>query len=678
VWAFGFTLDTMSLLGLSLSIGILIDDAIVVRENIVRHVEMGKDHYTAAGEGTSEIALAVAATTLSIVVVFVPVAFMGDLAGQWFKPFALTIACSVMVSLFVSFSLDPMLSAYWPDPHLTYEQRTWLGRLLVRFNRWFDRQAERYKKVIGWALDHRFSMTALAVASFAGALALPAMGIVGGAFLPQADNSEFLINIETPPGSNLDYTKVKAEEAARLARALPGVAYTYTTIGGRTELVDEGIVYVRLTPKAERSRHQKEIEAELRSQLVRLGGVTASIGSGNFENKKQIQLQLQGPDSRELNRLAALVRAEAEKVPGAVDVGLSTRGQKPEIEVAIDRGLAGSLGVSVGQVAQTLRVAFAGLDAGDWIDPMGETRDVYVRLSPESRAKLQDLSSLPLFVQDPEGRSIAVPLGQIATIRTGIGPARIDHLDRERVIAVEANTEGRAFTEVLKDINARVATLTFPAGYGLRQGGESEDQAQVFGQIFSALGLAVLLMYFVLVVQFGSFLEPLAIMLSLPLSLIGVMLAMLVTNTTLNLMSLIGVILLMGIVAKNAILLVDFAKWSEEAGMNRREAIIEAGRVRLRPILMTTFALIAGMLPIAIGAGEGADFRAPLGRAVIGGVITSTVLTLLVIPTFYEILTDWRDWLTTRITGRTPAPAHGHGGVPAGATARTDTALEVR
>ncbi len=668
VWAFGFTLDTMSLLGLSLAIGILIDDAIVVRENIVRHVEMGKDHYTAAQEGTDEIGLAVAATTLSIVVVFVPVAFMGDLAGQWFKPFALTIACSVMVSLFVSFSLDPMLSAYWPDPHLTLEQRSFLGRWLVHFNSWFDRQAERYKRVIGWALDHRFSMTALALASFIGALALPAFGIVGGAFLPDADQSEFLINIETPPGSNIEYTKVKAEEAARLAREVPEVTYTYTTIGGRTEAVDEGIVYVRLTPKRERQRHQKAIEAGLRAKLVQLGGVTAAIGSGNFENKKQIQLQLQGPDSRELNRLANIVKAEMAQVPGAVDVGLSTRGQKPELEVALDRGLAGAVGVSVGQVAQTLRVAFAGLDAGDWIDPSGETRDVYVRLSPEARQRVSDLAALPLFVTGPDGRGVAVPLGQVARITTGVGPARIDHLDRERTIAVEANTQGRALTEVLKDINTRVAAnVEFPAGYALRQGGESEDQAQVFGQIFAALGLAVLLMYFVLVVQFGSFLEPLAIMLSLPLSLIGVMLAMLATNTTLNLMSLIGVILLMGIVAKNAILLVDFAKWSEEAGMRRREAIIEAGRVRLRPILMTTFALIAGMMPIAIGAGEGADFRAPLGRAVIGGVITSTILTLLVIPTFYEILTDWRDWLSARLTGKAPV-AHGHGPVPAPAT----------
>jgi HAE1 family hydrophobic/amphiphilic exporter-1 len=668
VWAYGFTLNTMSLLGLSLAIGILIDDAIVVRENIVRHVEMGKDHYTASREGTAEIGLAVAATTFSIVVVFVPIAFMGDLAGQWFKPFALTIAISVLVSLFVSFSLDPMLSAYWPDPDVPIEQRSFISRGLHRFNQWFDRQSERYKRVIGWALDHRLAMTGLAVLSFVGALALPMMGFVGGAFFPDSDDSEFLINIETPPGSNLAYTKLKSEEAARLARALPDVAYTYTTIGGRTGSVDEAIVYVKLPPKSTRARLQPEIEADLRAKLVRLGGVSASIGSGNFENQKQIQLQLQGPDSRELNRLAQVVKAEVDQVPGAVDVGLSTRGQKPEIEVALDRGLAGSVGVTVGQVAQTLRVAFAGLDSGDWIDPSGETRDVYVRLKPESRTNVRDLAALPLFVPGPEGRGVAVPLGQVARITSGLGPARIDHLDRERVIAIQANTEKRSLNEVLADINTRLASkVQLPAGYRIETGGESEDQAEVFGQIFGALGLAVLLMYFVLVVQFGSFLEPFAIMLSLPLSLIGVMLALLITGSTINIMSMIGVILLMGIVAKNAILLVDFAKWSEEQGLSRRQAIIEAGRVRLRPILMTTFALIAGMIPIAIGAGEGADFRRPMGEAIIGGVITSTVLTLLVIPTFYEILTEWRDWITSKVTGR--APAHGHGREPSEAPA---------
>jgi HAE1 family hydrophobic/amphiphilic exporter-1 len=350
-------------------------------------------------------------------------------------------------------------------------------------------------------------------------------------------------------------------------------------------------------------------------------------------------------------------------VPGAVDVGLSTKGQKPELDVQVDRGLAGSLGVTVGQVAQALRPAFAGIDVGDWVDPSGETRDVTIRLSPESRSTVEDLERLPLVVTGRSNTPATIPLGQVAHITPSIGPARIDHLDRDRVITVEANFEGRALSDVVNDIMARVsANVKMPAGYSIRQGGETESQQEIFTQMFLALGVAVMLMYFVLVVQFGSFLEPLSIMLSLPLSLIGVMLALLVSGMTMNIMSLIGVILLFGIVAKNAILLIDFAKWSEEAGMERREALIQAGRVRLRPILMTTFALIAGMMPVAMGGGEGGDFRAPMGVAIIGGVITSTLLTLLVIPTVYETLADIRDWLGARLrkSGRTrshgPAP----------------------
>ncbi|HXH07667.1 MAG TPA: efflux RND transporter permease subunit, partial [Vicinamibacterales bacterium] len=673
VWAFGFTLNTMSLLGLSLAIGILIDDAIVVRENIVRHVELGKDHYRAAREGTDEIGLAVAATTFSIVVVFVPIAFMGGVAEQWFAPFALTIACSVLVSLFVSFSLDPMLSAYWPDPRLPDERRPWISRQLARFNRWFDRQAEAYKHVIRWALHHRAAMIGLALASFVGALALPAFGVIGGAFFPVQDVSELTIDIDTPPGSSLEYTMLKAEEAARLARAKPEVAYTYTTIGGRTGAVDEGSIYVRLVPKAERRRHQDEIAAELRRELQRLGGVTAGIGTGRLDNAKQIQLQLRGPDTAELMRLAARVAEEVRRVPGAVDVGLSTKGEKPELEVRVDRGLAGALGVTVGQIAQALRVAFAGVDAGDWIDPSGETRDVSVRLAPEARARVRDLESLPLMIETG-GAGATVPLGQVATIAPGLGPARIDHIDRDRVVSVEANTEHRPLTEVLADIQERLARLTLPPGYRMTLGGESEDTQEVFGRILSSLALAVLLMYFVLVIQFGSFLDPLAILLSLPLSLIGVMLALLVTGSTLNIMSMIGVILLMGIVAKNAILLIDFAKWSEERGRPRREAIVEAGRVRLRPILMTTFALIAGMVPVAIGAGEGADFRAPMGRAVIGGVITSTILTLVVIPTVYDILCGWRDGLLARVRGPRREPVREPEEAPVPALARREPA----
>jgi HAE1 family hydrophobic/amphiphilic exporter-1 len=661
VLAFGFTLNSMSLLGLSLAIGILIDDAIVVRENIVRHMEMGKDHARAAREGTAEIGLAVAATTSSIIVVFVPVAFMGGIAQQWFAPFALTIAASVLVSLFVSFSLDPMLSAVWSDPEVEGGRKTWLTRRLGAFDRWFERQTARYKRLVGWALGHKAAMFAIAALTFAGALAMPAVGLIGSSFFPLQDRSEFVIKLETPPGSNLDYTRLKAEEASRIARAYPEVAYTYTTIGGLLgEAVDEADVYVRLVPKRERALSQHALSQAMRDRVQRMAGVKASLVTGMFGPQKQIQVQIQGTEIAPLNRIAAQMQAAVERIPGAVDVGLSTKGQKPELEVSVDRALAGALGVTVGQLAQSLRTAFAGIDAGDWEDPSGETRDVMVRLAPAARTHPADLESLPVAVTNKQGVTHFLPAGQIAKVTLGQGPNQINHLDRRRVIILGANTDGRPLSEVVPVIERQAAALRLPAGYAISQGGEVKDQAEVFGRIFLALGVAVLLMYLILVIQFGSFLDPVAIMASLPLSLIGVMLALLVTRSTLNLMSMIGVILLMGIVAKNAILLIDFAKWSEAAGLERKAAIIAAGGTRLRPIVMTSFAIIAGMLPIAIGGGEGGDFRAPLGRAVIGGVITSTFLTLLVIPTFYETLADWRDALFKRVLKR-PARLHAPG-----------------
>jgi HAE1 family hydrophobic/amphiphilic exporter-1 len=658
VWAFGFTLNTMSLLGLSLAIGILIDDAIVVRENIVRHIEMGKDHYEASREGTDEIGLAVAATTFSIVAVFIPVGFMYGIAGQWFKPFALTIACAVLVSLFVSFSLDPMLSAYWADPQTEgHERKNPIARALDRFNLWFDRMADRYKGVIAWALDHRVAMVLLATGSFVAAIAMVGLGVVGAGFVPVSDRSEISMIIEAPPGSNLEYARLKADEAARRARAHAEVAYTYTTIGtsvpGKTPSVDQALVYVRLVPKADRDISQEELGQTLRREMAQLGGAQTSVFTSGFGGAyKQIQVQMKGTDARVLTTLAQRAAQEVSKVPGAVDVGLSTRGQKPELEVQLNRALAGSLGITVGQVAQSLRPAFAGIDAGDWVDPSGETRDVTVRLAPEARERLTDLAQLPLVVPGADGRMATLPLGQVATIQQGLGPAQIDHLDRDKVVIVQANVSGRPLTQVTQEITERLGRLQLPPGYEITFGGESRDQAEVFTRIFTALGVAVLLMYLILVVQFGSFLDPLAILVSLPLSLIGVVLALWITGDTLNIMSLIGVILLMGIVAKNAILLIDFAIWARERGQPLREALIDAGRIRLRPIIMTTLALIAGMIPVAIGSGEGADFRAPLGRAVIGGTITSTVLTLLVIPTVYEILDGFRSWAMARFRPR--------------------------
>ena len=714
VWVMGFKLETMSLLGLSLAIGILIDDAIVVRENIVRHVEMGKDHYRAAKEGTDEIGLAVAATTFSILAVFFPIGFMPGVGGQWFKPFALTIACSVLVSLFVSFSLDPMLSAYWPDPHLTEEQKPWITKKLDIFNAWFNRQAENYRQVIAWALDHRLAMMALAIGTFfasftlfsAGLLgllgALVGLGVVvfaltstrlptvmrvgvslvgvalfvmlpkavtgaglgvrtvGVGFFPEDDKAEFSIAVETPPGSNITYTRLKAQEAARITRAHPEVRYTYTTIGGGASgTVDEGSIYVRLVPKGTRDMSVEQFAQMLRGEMKNIAGVTLSVFTSDFGGgRKQLQFQLRGDDLVAINQAAEQVLEVVKATRGAVDVSLSTKGQKPELNVDLNRGIAGTLGITVGQVAQSLRPAFAGIDAGDWQDPSGEMRNVEVRLTPESRRNAEDLRQLPLTVIGPNGAPSTVPLGQVATITQGLGPAIIDHLDRDLVVAVQANVSGRASGDVTTDASARLAKLTFPPGVRLSLGGDAQSQQEVFGQIFFALGIAVMLMYLILVVQFGSFLDPLAILMSLPLSLIGVLLALSVTGYTINIMSLIGVILLMGIVAKNAILLIDFAKWAREKdGMPLREALIEAGAIRLRPILMTTFALIAGMIPVALGSGEGAQFRAPLGVAIIGGVLTSTLLTLLVIPTFYEVMDDGRQWLARRFGFNPPMTA---------------------
>jgi HAE1 family hydrophobic/amphiphilic exporter-1 len=670
---FGFTLNTMSLLGLSLAIGILIDDAIVVRENIVRHVEMGKDHLTASHEGTDEIGLAVTATTFSIVAVFVPVGFMSGFAGQWFKPFALTIAAAVLVSLFVSFSLDPMLSAYWADPQIeAHERKNPIARALDRFNVWFNHQADRYRRGVAWALDHRKTMIALAAASFIAAIGLQ-VTIGGFGFAPDSDRSELTVTVEAPPGSSLDFTRVVTEQVARQVRAHPEVEYTYATVGSASGSgsVDIGSVYVRLKPRSKRSVSQQALGRELRRELKNIGGATAYLleAGGPGGGQKPLQIQLKGPDATTLNTLADSIATIVRGTPGAVDVGLSSKGQKPELKVSINRGLAGTIGLSVGQIAQALRPAFAGVDAGNWVDPTGETRYVRVRLPAALRTSPADLAAIPIVLPTagPGGSPSVVPLGQVATITASAGPAQIDHLDRSRVITVGANVEG-SIGNVSSAVRQRLSRVHLPDGYDLGFGGQTEDQAEVFGSIFTALGVAIMLMYLILVIQFGSFLDPLAILSSLPLSLIGVVLALLVTRDTLNIMSLIGVMMLMGIVAKNAILLIDFAKWThEEKGVPMRDALIEAGAIRLRPILMTTLALIAGMIPVAIGAGEGADFRAPLGRAVIGGTITSTILTLFVIPTVYEIFDDWREKLGARVRRR-PAhevPVHGKPAVPA-------------
>lgn len=659
VWICGFTLNFMTLLGLSLAIGILIDDAIVVRENIVRHMEMGKDNMTAARDGTKEIGMAVIATTMSIIAVFIPIAFIDGITGQWFKPFALTVACSVLVSLFISFTLDPMMSAYWHDPdHDKHAKRRGIGALLQKFNLWFDRQAESYSRVIRWALGHRKSMWLLAFAAFFGAIVV--QGKYGGSgFMPETDDGGVMISVRAPSEASLDYTSIKAEQAAAMARALPETQYTQTTVGTSGNIT-RAQIFVRLKKEYERDRSSREIAAELRSKVKTLVGaeytVSADLNGGGGDGKP-LQIQFRGPDSKVLEALVMDFVGKLKTVPGAVDVGLSAQDPKPELQIEFNRGLASSLGLSMGDATNALRLAFAGAEIGDWIDPTGETRNVYVRIKPEERMTVQDLERLPLLSSKT---GAMIPLEQVATVSVGKGPAVIEHLDRESMMAVSANIQGRSFGEVDADARKLLKQIPFPPGYDVIRGGQSRDQEEVFGGILSALGLAVLLMYLILVVQFHSFLAPVSIMMSLPLSLIGVVLALLIAGSTLNLMSLIGVVMLMGIVVKNAILLIDCARKKEAEGFSLDESLVMAGRERLRPILMTTFALVAGMLPVAIGFGEGSAFYKPLGISVIGGVITSTVLTLLVVPTFYDSLETAKRKLKARFKKPAVTPQASH------------------
>ena len=639
VWLCGFTLNFMSLLGLSLAIGVLIDDAIVVRENIVRHMEKGADRRTAALNGTAEIGMAVAATTFSIVAVFIPVGFMPGVSGEWFRPFGLTVVASVLVSLFISFTLDPMLSAFWGDPPGYHEKpKTGISRQLQRFNHWFDGLADRYGNVIAWALHHRRWMAFFAVLSFALAVAMLSLKLVGFSFLPSSDYGTIAIEVRTPASSSLLYSKLKMEEAAQQARQMPETQATNSYVN-----VSGGRIYVDLGKRAQRNRSATEIAKELRQRVSRLVGAEYTVLEDlNNGAQKPVQIRFHGADSRKLLEITNAYMDQLRLVKGAVDVGLSEQDPQDELQIDLNRGLANQLGISVGDAANALRVAFAGIEVGDWIDPSGETRDVAVRLSPEDRVDASNIERLPIAVT---GSGMMVPLEQIATVTLGKAPSKIQHADGKRMMAVSANAQGRSPGEITLDALALAKKINFPPGYGIDLAGDAKNQQEVFGAMGIALISGIGLMYLILVMQFSSFTVPWGVMLSQPLSLFGVVIALWITNGTLNLMSLIGVIMLMGLVAKNAILLLDAARAEEANGIPREEALMHAGRKRFRPILMTTFALIAGMMPVAIGIGDGAEFYRPMAVTIIGGTITSTFLTLLMVPSFYDSIELWVEGL---------------------------------
>ena len=638
----GFTLNILTLMGLSLAVGLLIDDAIVVRENIVRHMQHGRGHYEAARIGTSEIGLAVMATTFSIIAVFVPVAFMKGIVGRFFYEFGITVAFAVLVSLFVSFTLDPMLSSRWYDPAIASGRRRGLGQLLEVFDRQFERLHGVYERSIGFSLRHRFSVLSIAFVLFVAALAM--FPRLGSTFMPDFDRGEFQVGFKSAPGTSLEQTENIAGDLIRIIGRQQGIAYTFTAIGaGASGSLNEGSIYVKLKPKSERQLSDYQLRSRLRAEFASYGLAKTSVEEVNdMGDAKPIQISVRGPDLAELDRISTEIANMAASVPGAADVDRSLDRDKPEVRIRIDRRLAADLGINLDSVAVTLRALLNGEVATQFEDPDGDAYDVRVRLNARQRQALEEINEVDVLSskKDSQGKDMLIPVGQIASFQRSTSSSQIRRYDLIREVRISANTAGRPMGDVVNDIRMHGARFQLPAGFEILYTGEAEDMRESFGYIYDALILAVVFIYLILASQFGSFTHPLAIMLSLPLSLIGVVGLLLATGDTLNIMSMIGLILLMRLVTKNAILLIDYTNKLRRGGMPRDEALGKAGNTRLRPIVMTTLAMIFGMLPLAFQIGAGSEIRAPMARAVIGGLITSTLLTLLAVPVVYSLLDD--------------------------------------
>jgi HAE1 family hydrophobic/amphiphilic exporter-1 len=643
MYAMGFTINLVTLLALSICVGLLIDDAIVVRENIVRHQAMGKHHRQASLDGTAEIGLAVTATTLTIVAVFLPVGFMGGIIGRFFKQFGVTVAFAVLLSMFISFTLDPMLSSVWNDPDAHGARGNGpLARALRAFDRLMRKLEAGYVSVLRWGLANRWKTLGLALLSLVAALGIGRH--LGSEFVPQADNNELFVQFYTPVGSSLDLTIEKTRQVEAALREFPETVYTYATINtGTLQGKNYASVFVRLKERSERARAVKDLVNPVRDRLAGIAGVTPiNVGVQNTFGGKQVEISIQGPDQRQLETLAARAMIEMRDIPGIVDLDTSSKPAKPTIAVTIDRNLASDLGVGVAQVGAALRPLLAGEVATTWKAPDDENYDVRIRLPREERRGIEDMARLTVASgqSDLNGAPRMVPLRQVARLEATEGPTQINRKNLTREVTLSANVSGAAAGTVGLEVQKRLRAMSLPPGYAAVTGGATKDMQESFGFALQALLLAVIFIYMILASQFRSFVQPVSIMASLPLSLIGVMLALFAWRSTLNMFSIIGFIMLMGLVTKNAILLVDYANQRRGEGMARSAALLDAAQVRLRPILMTTLAMVFGMLPLAISTGEGSEQRSGMAHAVIGGVIASTLLTLLVVPVLYALLDD--------------------------------------
>ncbi len=652
MYVMGFSINFMSLLGLSIAVGLLIDDAIVVIENIYRNFHGGIDAAKAASVGTAEIGLAVMAATLTIVAVFVPVGFMGGIVGRFFVQFGLTVAISILVSLFVAFTLTPMMFSQivkHPEEEDANAPARWFGARLLRgterrFNRGFDKIKDRYRGLLSKALRHRFITMLVASVLFFGSFGL--LPFIGTEFLPQSDQGQFFVEFETAPGTSLRETARLVTGVEDEIKKLPEVVSVYTALGSGGRLVNEGVITVKLTPLNERERHVFKIVTDIRNRFASIPGMYLSVSLEPAQDHgRPISFSVQGEDLRVLRRIAKAVEDSTRSTVGAREVRNSLVGARPEAQIIVDRDKASELGLSMARIASTLRTLVDGDDVTTYKEGNEEYK-VRLRLIAADRSSQWAIENLMIKSERdiPGIDQFFVPLKQIARLRPRGGPTEIRRYDRQREVVISGNTASDAFAgDVRAAALSKIDLIPKPPGYRVIATGEAEMQDESFGYIITALILSVMFIYFILAAQYESFNDPLAIMLSLPMALVGAFAGLFVFRSAFSIMSMIGIVLLMGLVTKNAILLVDFIKQARARGESRFDAILESGPIRLRPILMTTLATIFGVLPLALGIGPGAEFRAPMARAVIGGMISSTMLTLIVVPVVYSLLDDLKE-----------------------------------
>lgn len=640
----GFTLNNMSLMAMSLAVGILIDDAIVVIENIYRHIEMGKTPFQAAKEATEELTLAILATSFALMAVFVPIGSMGELIGQFFKEFGLTVAFAIAFSTVVAFSLTPMVSAYWLVPKndaLDRKERLkLLQKVLDKFEQSFQTVSELYSNIMGFVLTHPKKIIMIGIISLGvNILLLP---FVGKEFQPTYDSGEFTVNFKAPVGTSLQKTIALADPLQQYISDLPEVSIAAVSIGAGRNPVNQGSIEVRLKDVSERSRSMQQVMDELRGKFRDVEGLRVSVVSnqgGGRGDSRSVQVGLRGSDMKMLKEYAAALAEELRNVQGATDVDISDAEEQPEITVKLDPYRAAEAGLDATSVGEMVKLAFMGRNTANTYTIGDDSYNIILQLPDENRRDINDVMNLR--VSSPSGKYYR--LGDIATVKLTAGPTRIERQDKQRQVVVYANTAGISPGDLIEKIKTELMPkLNMQPGYSYKMIGEAQDMEKSFSEIAKAIVLAVIIVYMVLASQFESFLQPFIIMASLPFAVIGALLGLLVAGQTINILSMVGFIMLLGLVTKNAILLIDYANQKRAAGESVRQAVLEACSMRLRPIFMTTLSTILGMLPIALGWGAGAELRQSMGVVLVGGLITSTALTLLVVPALY-ILTEGRN-----------------------------------